>query len=141
MSFLWSDAWILTAIAFASRETAAELWQVLAAADEIEGSLPLDEEIHGALVRLTASNHIEDFYGRFKLGKGVPDALKPLLARKATNTIAAESILASEPRPRLSNVGDPRNQVKYPQLTPEQIRAADKRYRRWLRDEKNKGED
>ena len=142
MSFLWSDAWILTAVAIASREAAAELWQILAAADSIDQALPLDEELHGAFVRLTASKHIEEFYGRFRLGPGVPDAIKPLLVRPASNVIVAESILASDPRPRSSPLGDSRNQVRYPSLTSEKIREADKRYRRWLREKgKKSGEE
>jgi hypothetical protein len=135
MSYLWSDAWILTAVALASKEAPAELWQVLAAADAIDHALPLDEELHGAFVRLFASNHIEEFYGRYKVGPGVPDVLKPLLLRSTTNCMVAESILGSEPRPRLPNIGDSRNQVRYPALTSEQIRQADKRYRRWLKEQ------
>ncbi|HLE57779.1 MAG TPA: hypothetical protein VJB15_11905 [Rhodothermia bacterium] len=128
-------------MAIASKEAPAELWQILAAADAIDHSLPLDEELHGAFVRLSDSKHIEEFYGRFKVGSGVPDPLKPLLLRSTTNCMIAESILASEPRPRLINVGDSRNQVRYPSLTSEKIREADKRYRRWLRDESNKADD
>ena len=132
-SFLWSDAWILTAIAVASRETPAELWQILAAADALDHSLPLDEELHGALSRLTESKHIEDFFARFKLGTGVPPELKAKLSQ-ATDYKEAEKFLSSEER-KSSGVGDTRNQIRYRRLTGEQIREADKKYRRWLKQE------
>src|SRR4030095_13909705 len=79
MPFLWSDAWILTAVAVASRERPAELWEVLAAADALDHSLPLDEELHGAFARLTAPRYVEDFFGKFKIGQTVPQDVRTKL--------------------------------------------------------------
>ena len=135
MAFLWSDAWILTAVAVASREKPAELWQVLAAADALDGSVPLDEELHGAFSRLTAARHVEDFFGKFKIGQGVPPDVRTALC-SATDYKQAETFLASERRNTTSEVGDSRNLVKYSKLTSEQIREADKKYRRWLKAKK-----
>jgi hypothetical protein len=135
MAFLWSDAWILTAVAVASRQAPAELWQVLAAADALDSSLPLDEELHGAFSRLAASRHIEEFFGRYKVGQGVPPEVRTTLCA-ATDYAAAEKFLASEARNTSSDVGDTRNQVKYSKLTSEQIREADKKYRRWQKTKK-----
>jgi hypothetical protein len=130
MPFLWSDAWILTAVAVASREKPAELWQVLAAADALDHSLPLDEELHGAFARLTASRHVEDFFGKFKIGQAVPPDVRTKLS-EATDYKDAEKLLSSEVRDTTGDVGDSRNQLRYPRLTGELIREADKKYRLW----------
>jgi len=135
MPYLWSDAWILTAVAVASRERPAELWQVLAAADALDSSLPLDEELHGAFSRLTASRHVEEFFGKFKIGQAVPADVRTILC-SATTYNDAEKFLASEGRNTNSDVGDARNQVRYSKLTSEQIREADKKYRRWRKTKK-----
>jgi hypothetical protein len=135
MPFLWSDAWILTAVAVASREKPAELWQVIAAADALDGSVPLDEELHGAFSRLTASRHVEEFFGKFKVGQSVPPEMRTALS-SATDYAQAEKFLASEGRNTTSEVGDSRNQVRYSKLTSELIREADKKYRRWLKTKK-----
>jgi hypothetical protein len=132
MPFLWSDAWILTAVAVASREKPAELWEILAAADALDHALPLDEELHGAFSRLTASRHVEEFFGRFKVGQGVPPDVRTALCA-ATGFKDAEKFLSSEPRHTAGDVGDSRNQVRYSKLTNEQIREADKKYRLWLK--------
>src|SRR4030095_15274544 len=98
--------------------------------------LPLDEELHGGFSGLTNSKHVEEFFGRFKLGKAVPPDLKTTLSQ-ATNFKDAEKLLSSEAR-QASSVGDTRNQVRYSRLTSEQIREADKKYRRWLKQEASK---
>ena len=139
MPFLWSDAWILTAVAVASRERPAELWQVLAAADALDHSLPLDEELHGAFARLTASRHVEDFFGKFKIGQAVPPDVRNKLC-DATGYEDAEKFLSSETRHATEDVGDTRNQVRYARLTSEQIREADKKYRRWLKTKKTEAQ-
>lgn len=130
MGFLWSDAWILTAVAVASRQGPAELWQVLAAADALDGSLPLDEELHGAFARLFGARYMEEFFGRYKIGSGVPADVRTALSG-AKDYKAAEKFLSSDSRDTTSDVGDTRNQVRYAKLTGEQIREADKKYRRW----------
>jgi hypothetical protein len=139
MPFLWSDAWILTAVAVASREKPAELWQVLAAADALDHSLPLDEELHGAFARLTAARHVEDFFGKFKVGQTVPPDVRNKLCN-ATGYEDAETFLSSETRRETQDVGDSRNQVRYARLTSEQIREADKKYRRWLKTKKTEAQ-
>ena len=135
MAFLWSDSWILTAVAIASKQAPAELWQILAAADSLDHALPLDEELHGAFARLFGARYMEEFFGRYKIGAAVPPDVRTTLSN-AKDYKDAEKFLSSERRDTTSDVGDTRNQVRYSKLTSEQIREADKKYRRWLKTNK-----
>jgi hypothetical protein len=135
MAFLWSDAWILTAVAVASKQAPAELWQILASADALDGALPLDEELHGAFARLTGPRYVEEFFGKYKIGTGVPADMRAKLT-DAKDYKDAQKFLSAEARHTTSEVGDTRNQVRYSKLTGEQIREADTKYRRWRKTNK-----
>ncbi len=57
-AFLWSDAWILLAIALVGRDSSASLTQVVAAADAVQHAIPAREEINGAVGRLVRAGYV-----------------------------------------------------------------------------------
>jgi hypothetical protein len=135
MTYLWSDAWLFQAIALASQTHAAALDEVLGAADAVNHAMPTDDELHGALSRLTAGGFIEEVEERFQLTAEVPSELREALAGGLTRgRDAASKYLNAEPWSPQTNVRDPRNQLHYPGLTRERIRSAEQAYRRrWRR--------
>jgi hypothetical protein len=125
--FLWSDAWILQAIAVAAETHLATLAEILRAADVVNHALPTDDEFHGALLRLTNAGFIEESAGGFALTSRVP---RSVVQRLLVDSKAAAQFLDAEPWTSERNVRDPRNRVRYPGLTDERLRAADHEYRR-----------
>jgi hypothetical protein len=99
MAFLWSDAWLLQAIAVASRHRRATLAEVLAAADSVNHALPTDEELHGALLRLTTAGFVDETDRGFQLTRNVPTNVADALAVKAwaSGRDAASAFLGAEP--------------------------------------------
>ena len=135
MNYLWSDAWLLQAIALAARERRATLAQVIASADAVNHALPTSDELHGGLSRLTAGGFVHEIEDRFDLTNLVPAEIRSIILESGWQEgrqAAAELLGAEEWTPR-KNVRDPRNQVVYPGLTIGRIRAAEREYRRQLR--------
>src|SRR5712692_7191706 len=132
ITFLWSDAWILQAIALASKADAATLAQVLGSADAVNHALPTNDELHGALFRLTAGGFVEEVERRFRLTSRVPGEVVATIVGGGLDRgrDAASKFLGAEPWSVEKNVRDPRNRVQYPGLTDEWIHAADREYRR-----------
>ena|SRR5437899_9799105 len=132
MSFLWSDAWLLQAIALASREGPASLAAVIAAADAVNHALPLVDELHGGFSRLTECGYVGEVAGRFSLGPRVAAETRMALltGNAADGRRVGSALLDAEPWAPTTNVRDPRNAVRYPGLTDERVRAAEKEYRR-----------
>ena len=131
MTYLWSDAWLLQAVALASQANAATLDEVLGAADAVNHAMPTCDELHGALVRLTAGGVVEEVEERFRLTGRVPaDISAALVGGRQSGRDAASKYLGAEDWSPERNVRDPRNNVQYPGLTPERIRRAERRYRR-----------
>ena len=136
MAYLWSDAWLLQAIAVAaSRDGSATLTEVLGAADAVNHAMPTDGELHGGLSRLTAGGFVAEVDGRFALAPGVPPqvAARMVAGGWSSGRQAASEFLNAEPWSPLAKGGDPRNAVVYPGLTPERILEADRAYRERLK--------
>jgi hypothetical protein len=132
MTYLWSDVWLFQAIGLASHEKPARLSEILGAADAVNHALPTDDELHGALTRLTAGGFVQEIEERFQLTAGVPSTVVDALVHGswAAGRAAASAYLGAESWAPDRNTGDPRNQVTYPGLTAERIREADDEYRR-----------
>ena len=131
-AYLWSDAWLLQAIGLAAGQRAATLSEILGAADGVNHALPTDDELHGALVRLTAGGHIEEVEDRFRLTARVPAEVKEALTMggwKRGRDAASRYLRAEEWTPQ-TNVRDPRNNVRYPTLSDQRMRDAEHDYRR-----------
>jgi len=135
MAYLWSDAWLLQAIALASRRAPASLAEVLAAADGCNHALPTRNELHGALVRLTGGGYVAESDERFMLTERVPRDVITTIAENGwkIGRTAAETLLGSEAWTQQTSVTDPRNHVTYPGLTEERMRQADREFRRRIR--------
>lgn len=135
MTFLWSDAWLLQAVAVASHARPATLSEILGAADAVNHALPTDDELHGGFSRLAGANYIEEVDGKFRLTDRVPretaDAL--VVSSWSKGRSAASAFLDAEPWSPEHNVGDPRNSVRYIGLTSELISSANEEYRRRIR--------
>ena len=76
MNYLWSDAWLLQAIALAARERRATLAEVIASADAVNHALPTSDELHGGLSRLTAGGFVHEIEDRFDLTNLVPAEIR-----------------------------------------------------------------
>lgn len=74
MEYLWSDAWLLQAIALATHRGPATLAQIIAAADAVNHALPTFDELHGGFVRLTAGGFVTEAEERFTITQVVPAA-------------------------------------------------------------------
>ncbi|HJU86425.1 MAG TPA: hypothetical protein VJ788_03535 [Gemmatimonadota bacterium] len=132
MQFLWSDAWLLQAIAVAARSEPATLAEVLAAADAVNHALPTDEELHGGLARLTGEGFVEEIEDRFRLTSRVPLEIRSTIVESGwkRGRDAASALLNAEAWTPRTNVGDPRNNLTYPGLTADRIRDAERERRR-----------
>jgi hypothetical protein len=132
MRFLWSDAWILQAIAVAARDGVATLADVIAAADAVNHALPTHDELHGALCRLTQGAFVKETPVGFGLGPSVSPEIALTIAAEnpADGREAASDLLGAERWTAERNVRDPRNKVIYAGLTDERLRAAEREYRR-----------
>jgi hypothetical protein len=135
MNYLWSDAWLLQAIALAARERRATLAEVIASADAVNHALPTSDELHGGLSRLTAGGFVHEIEDRFDLTNLVPAEIRSRIVesgwREGRQT--ATELLGAEEWTSQNNVGDPRNQIEYPGLTIDRLRAAEREYRRQVR--------
>lgn len=67
------DVLLLMAMSLASKRRPAELSEIMAAADLVSGSIPLDVDLAGAFLRLSTYGLIGEEAGRFTL---TPDALE-----------------------------------------------------------------
>jgi hypothetical protein len=132
MTFLWSDAWILQAVAVASRSGAAPLADVIAAADAVNHALPMHDELHGALCRLTRGGFVKEVSEGFAIGPNVAPEIGQAIAtvNAFEGQKAASDLLAAEPWTSRTNTRDPRNSIRYEGLTDDHIRAAEHEYHR-----------
>ena len=86
------DVLLLMATALASKRRPAELAEIMAAADLIHGSIPLDVDLAAAFVRLSTHSLISDDAGCFTL---TPDALEFMAGvRHKRKAEPAERLLA-----------------------------------------------
>jgi hypothetical protein len=130
MTFLWSDAWLLQAIAIASQQGPASLADVIAAADAVNHALPTSDELHGGLLRLTGGGFVEEVEHQFKLTERVPRQVEQTIVTSGwkRGRDAASTLLGAEPWSEKTNTSDPRNRVTYPGLTDDRMRRAEQDY-------------
>jgi hypothetical protein len=75
VTFVWSDAWLLLAILYASREEGgASLDRVTTAGDFINHAIFTDDELGGGLSRLSAGGFIKEKRGFFSVTNKVLQA-------------------------------------------------------------------
>ena len=86
------DVLLLMATALASKRRPAELAEIMAAADLLHGSIPLDVDLAAAFLRLSTHGLISEEAGRFTL---TPDALEFMAGvRHKRKAEPAERLLA-----------------------------------------------
>ncbi|MCX7164331.1 MAG: hypothetical protein WCI19_04935 [Betaproteobacteria bacterium] len=85
------DALLLLAMALASKRRPAQLAEVMAAADLIHGSIPLDVDLAEAFLRLSSHGLISNDDGGFRL---TPDALEIMAGLPRKKSEAAERLSA-----------------------------------------------
>jgi hypothetical protein len=132
VAFLWSDGWLLQAIALAAKDEAATLAAVIGAADAIQHAIPTSVELHGGLHRLTMAGYVEEVTGRFRLGRLMPPEVAQTMRRAPLDEgskIAALYLRAEPWRPERPSEGQG-GRAEYPGLSSESIRAAYEEYHR-----------
>jgi hypothetical protein len=132
IEFLWSDAWLLQAIALASGSGPATLARIIAAADAVNHALLTFDELHGGFVRLTAGGLVAETDARFAITKLVPATTVAQIRASGwqRGRRIASDFLQAEEWTGEKNVRDPRNQVLYEGLTAERLHEAECEYRR-----------
>jgi hypothetical protein len=77
VTYVWSDAWLLLAILYASREEGgASLKQVTAAGDSINHAIFTADELEGGLSRLSAGGFVKEQRGLFSVTDKVLQAYR-----------------------------------------------------------------
>ena len=131
--YRWTDAWLLGAIAEASKRGPAQLWQIIAAGELLNHALFTDQEIVSGLARLTEGGWITehdrrfsttDFFKRKRIKIKGWDSVK-----KIEKLLDAESRHENEPMPH------PSNNLKYPGITSEVLFKANKEYEKHAKEE------
>jgi len=134
--YRWTDAWLLAAIALASRNKAAQLWQIIASGDDLNHTIFTPEEIESGLVRLTREGWITECAGQFS----TTDLFKRenLKIRNWDSVRKIEKLLDAEPRNENELMPHPANNLKYPGITSEVLNGALKVYEKNARVELNR---
>src|SRR5918993_141058 len=65
IEYNWSDAWLLLAIIYASRDGGATLEKIIAAGDGINHAIFNPDELESGFARLTSGGYIEEKGGIF----------------------------------------------------------------------------
>ena len=137
MTFLWADAWILHALAVATRTGPATLSELIEGMDAVNHALPVDRELHGGLTRLHASGYIQEVEERFALTGLVPADIveRCRVGGIVDGHAAAAAFLGVDPAAGSDSWADPSNDVTFPTLTQERLLRADNEYRQRFRRE------
>jgi hypothetical protein len=85
LSFTWSDAWVLAAIAIASEARGATLKELIATGDSINGTLFTPKELRCGLAKLTRAGYAQTDGHLFSVAGGALDAAKKILKVKGTS--------------------------------------------------------
>jgi hypothetical protein len=132
IKYFWADAWLLGAIAEASRKQTVELWQIIVAGDNLNHTVFTPEELKNGLVRLKEGNWINEENMRFY----VTEQFKVLkLHIKNIDSIEKlGKILKTEPED-LNNLS---NNLKYPGFNQAVLSEAIDKYSQFMRGIKKK---
>ena len=124
--YRWTDAWLLGAIAEASKHEPAKLWQIIAAGELLNHALFTDEEIESGLTRLTQGGWITERDGTFS----TTDLFKRqnIKIKNWDSVKKIEKLLDAEPRYQNEPMPHPSNNLRYPGITSEVLFKANKEY-------------
>ena len=132
MTFLWSDAWIMQAIAIASAARPADLVAILEAAAASGEALPTPAELRGALRRLVDGGFVDDAVGRFRPSSRVTAKVSSAArgADPKRGREAAAKLLGAEVSAPAGGKQPPRKELDYPGLTDRVLERVVAEYRR-----------
>lgn len=126
MRYRWTDAWLLAAIAEASKDQPAQLWQIIAAGEVLNHALFTNEEIESGLARLTQGGWVTGSNGQFSVTNQVKRNNIKIKGSASVETI--ERLLDAEPWQKNEPMPHPSNNLKYPGITREVLLKANKEY-------------
>ena len=130
--FLWSDAWLLTAIFWAKRaEGQVSLMKTIAYGDAINHAVFLPEELEGGLARLTEARLIQEVNGHF-IPVGDAEAwYAEFVALHENNWDSMQWMKAKLRSDPYHGGRDPRNNRRYPGFTKARYDEALQSYKEW----------
>ena len=134
--YRWTDAWLLGAIAEASKHEPAQLWQIIAAGELLNRALFTDEEIESGLTRLAGGGWITEREGKFS----TTDLFKRknIKIKNWDSVKKIEKLLDAEPRHENEPIPHPSNNLQYPGMTRERLYQANKEYEKYAKEELKK---
>ncbi len=126
--FLWSDAWLLQAIYYASRVEPARLSLVIGAADFINHAIMMYEELSCGLARLDREGLVVVNNGRWELSCS-EKALEYIQSREQLRHVhdlgqEIERWLGAVPYARVKPAHHPSDDLRYPGLSKDTFDAA-----------------
>ena len=131
--YRWTDAWLLGAIARASKHEPAQLWQIITAGELLNHALFTNEEIESGLARLTQGGWITEHDGRFSTTDFFKR--KHIKIKGWDSVKKIEKLLDAEPRHENEPMPHPSNNLKYPGITSEVLFKANKEYEKHAKEE------
>ncbi len=134
--YRWTDAWLLGAIAQASKDEPAQLWQIIATGELLNHALFTNEEIESGLARLTHGGWIAESNGLFS----TTDLFKHknIKIKNWDSVKKIEKLLDAEPRQKDEPMPHPSNNLQYPGITREMLYKANKEYEKYAKAELKK---
>jgi len=128
--YRWTDAWLLLAVALASKDRSANLVDIIACGDGINHAIFDESELHGGFCRLIQGEWIVDKGGLFEVTRRFKKEIQPHLSgflsdqyETLIKVLGAEKNLTGETIPHPENIGK-----NYAGLTSEQIQKAYQQY-------------
>ncbi len=134
--YRWTDAWLLGAIAKASKDEPALLWQIIAAGGSLNNVDFTNEEIESGLARLTQGGWITERDGQFSVTDQFKRKNIKIKGWDSVETI--ERLLDAEPWQKNEPMPHPSNNLRYPGITSEVLFKANKEYEKHAKAELKK---
>ena len=134
--YRWTDAWLLAAIALASKNRPAPLWEIIAAGDALNHAIFTDEEIESGLARLTQGGWIIERDGTFLVTTRFKR--RKLKIKGGDSVEQIEKLLDAEPWQKGEPMPHPSNNLRYLGITSEVLFKANKEYEKYAKAELKK---
>ena len=134
--YRWTDAWLLAAIDRASKDQAAQLWQIIDVGELLNHALFTDEEIESGLTRLTQGGWIVERNGQFSTTNLFKR--ENIKIKNWDSVKSVEKLLGAEPRQENEPMPHPANNLRYPGITRDVLSKANREYEKHAKAELKK---
>lgn len=134
--YRWTDAWLLAAVALASKSKSALLWEIIAAGDALNHALFTDEEIESGLARLTRGGWVAERDETFLVTSLFQE--KKIAIKGGYSVEKIQKLLGAEPWQKDEPMPHPSNNLRYPGITREILYKANKEYEKHAKAELKK---